>query len=122
MSEEYLTIEELSARLKIKPKTIKNKMASGIFRKGTDLFSPARIRPAFQVVRRGRMAGTIARRQRLRCQIPQSGGAKVGLDDFVMGGGNVSDLEVFSLSHSIFRRLSFWHSEWKFKRALREAA
>jgi hypothetical protein len=54
--------------------------------------------------------------------IPQSGAVKVGLDDFIVSGGKVSALEVFSLSHSIFRRLSFWHSEWKFKRALREAA
>jgi hypothetical protein len=39
-TEEYLTIEELSARLKIKPKTVKNKMASGILRKGVHYFSP----------------------------------------------------------------------------------
>jgi hypothetical protein len=48
MSEEYLTIEELSARLKIKPKTIKNKMASGIFRKGTHFFSPPGLGPRFK--------------------------------------------------------------------------
>src|SRR5713226_9333066 len=29
-SEEYLTIDELAARLKVSPKTIRNKMASGI--------------------------------------------------------------------------------------------
>ena len=34
MIEEYLTLEEVSARLKLKPKTIKNKMAAGIFQKG----------------------------------------------------------------------------------------
>jgi hypothetical protein len=48
MSEEYLTIEELSARLKIKPKTVKNKMASGIFRKGTHFFSPPGLGPRFK--------------------------------------------------------------------------
>jgi len=48
MSEEYLTIEELSARLKIKPKTIKNKMAAGIFRKGIHYFSPAGLGPRFK--------------------------------------------------------------------------
>ena len=48
MSDEYLTIEELSARLKIKPKTIKNKMASGIFRKGTHFFSPPGLGPRFK--------------------------------------------------------------------------
>ena len=46
--EEYLTIEELSARLKIKPKTIKNKMASGIFRRGTHYFSPVGLGPRFK--------------------------------------------------------------------------
>jgi len=34
VSEEYLTIEEVASRLKLKPKTIKNKMAAGIFKKG----------------------------------------------------------------------------------------
>jgi hypothetical protein len=48
MSEEYLTIEELSARLKIKPKTVKNKMASGIFRKGVHYFSPPGLGPRFK--------------------------------------------------------------------------
>ena len=48
MTEEYLTIEELSARLKIKPKTIKNKMAAGIFMKGRHYFSPSGIRPRFK--------------------------------------------------------------------------
>jgi hypothetical protein len=46
--EEYLTIEELSARLKIKPKTIKNKMASGIFRRGEHYFAPKGLRPRFK--------------------------------------------------------------------------
>jgi len=40
MNEEYLTIVELSARLKIKPKTIKNKMATGVFHKSVHFFSP----------------------------------------------------------------------------------
>ncbi len=46
--EEYLTITELSARLKIKPKTIKNKMAAGIFRKGIHYFSPVGLGPRFR--------------------------------------------------------------------------
>ena len=46
--EEYLTITELSARLKIKPKTIKNKMAAGIFRKGVHYFSPVGLGPRFK--------------------------------------------------------------------------
>ncbi len=47
-SEEYLTIDELAARLKLSPKTIKNKMASGIFRKGVHYFSPKGLRPRFK--------------------------------------------------------------------------
>ena len=48
MTEEYLTIEELSARLKLKPKTVKNKMASGIFRRGVHYFSPVGLGPRFK--------------------------------------------------------------------------
>jgi hypothetical protein len=48
LAEEYLTINELAARLKIKPKTIKNKMASGIFKKGIHYFSPRGLRPRFK--------------------------------------------------------------------------
>jgi hypothetical protein len=48
MTEEYLTIEELSARLKLKPKTVKNKMASGIFRRGVHYFSPQGLGPRFK--------------------------------------------------------------------------
>jgi hypothetical protein len=45
---EYLTIAEVAARLKIKPKTIKNKMAAGIFRKGVHFFSPPGLGPRFK--------------------------------------------------------------------------
>lgn len=48
MSEEYLTIGELSGRLKVKPKTIKNKMANGTFRKGVHYFSPRGLGPRFK--------------------------------------------------------------------------
>ena len=48
MSEEYLTILELAARLKLSPKTIKNKMASGVFRRGVHYFSPRGIGPRFK--------------------------------------------------------------------------
>ena len=48
MIEEYLTIAELAARLKLKPKTIKNKMAAGIFRRGVHYLSPPGIRPRFK--------------------------------------------------------------------------
>jgi hypothetical protein len=46
--EEYLTTAELAARLKVKPKTIKNKMAAGIFRKGVHYFSPVGLGPRFK--------------------------------------------------------------------------
>ena len=37
-AEEYLTIAELAARLKVKPKTIRNKMAAGLFTEGVHYF------------------------------------------------------------------------------------
>ncbi len=48
MNEEYLTISELSSRLKVKPKTIKNKMANGTFTRGVHYFSPRGLRPRFK--------------------------------------------------------------------------
>ena len=38
--EEYLTIKEVAARLKLKPKTVQNKMAAGIFKEGIHYFRP----------------------------------------------------------------------------------
>jgi Domain of unknown function (DUF3854) len=55
-------------------------------------------------------------------QIPQISAAKVGLDDFLVAGGKISELEVFSLSHRIFKGCAFWHSRWKFQKTLRAAA
>jgi hypothetical protein len=48
VTEEYLTIAEVASRLKLKPKTLKNKMAVGIFRKGVHYFSPPGISPRFK--------------------------------------------------------------------------
>jgi hypothetical protein len=48
MSEEYLTIAEVAARLKVKPKTVKNKMASGIFQRNVHYFSPQGLGPRFK--------------------------------------------------------------------------
>ena len=45
---EYLTVKELAARLKLSPKTVKNKMAAGIFRKGVHYFSPPGLGPRFK--------------------------------------------------------------------------
>jgi excisionase family DNA binding protein len=38
--DEYLTIEEVAQRLKVKKKTIQNKMAAGIFQEGVHYFRP----------------------------------------------------------------------------------
>jgi hypothetical protein len=38
--EEYLTISEVAARLKVTPKTVRNKMASGVFCKGVHYIRP----------------------------------------------------------------------------------
>ncbi len=46
--EEYLTIQALGKRLTLEPKTIKNKMANGTFRKGVHFFSPKGIGPRFK--------------------------------------------------------------------------
>ena len=48
MPEEYLTIAEAAARLKVAPKTLRNKMASGVFRKGVHYFSPPGMGPRFK--------------------------------------------------------------------------
>lgn len=48
VAEEYLTIEQLAARLSVKPKTIRNKMANGIFRKGEHFYSPQGLGPRFK--------------------------------------------------------------------------
>ncbi|MFQ5851662.1 MAG: hypothetical protein ACE5JU_13895 [Candidatus Binatia bacterium] len=46
-TEEYLTIDEEAARLKLSPKTVRNKMTSGIFRRGVHYFGPKGLRPRF---------------------------------------------------------------------------
>ena len=48
IAEEYLTIKEVAARLKVSPKTIQNKMAAGVFKKGIHYFSPEGSRPLFK--------------------------------------------------------------------------
>jgi putative DNA primase/helicase len=54
-------------------------------------------------------------------QLPQPGAAKIGLDDFLVAGGRVSELEVFSLSHRRFKGMEYWHGQWKFQKALKAA-
>jgi hypothetical protein len=57
----------------------------------------------------------------LIAQIPQPATLKAGLDDFLVAGGNVDKLEVFSLGHSIFKNSKYWHGQWKFRNALKAA-
>ena len=45
MAEQYLTIAEVAERLKLSPKTVKNKMATGAFGQGVHYFRP----PGMQV-------------------------------------------------------------------------
>ena len=52
-------------------------------------------------------------------QIPDDGTIKVGLDDFLVLGGRISALEIFALSHRIFKGCSYWHGQWKFKKTIR---
>jgi len=47
-TEEYLSINELASRLKLKPKTVKNKMSNGTFAKGVHYVSPKGLRPRFK--------------------------------------------------------------------------
>lgn len=54
----------------------------------------------------------------LVAQIPQCGGEKVGLDDYLVAGGAIGALEVFSLGHRIFKSIEYWHGRWKMKAAL----
>jgi hypothetical protein len=46
--EEYLTIAELAARLKLSKKSIRNKMSSGDFRLGVHYFRPKGMAPRFK--------------------------------------------------------------------------
>ncbi len=46
--EEYITIAELGARLTLEEKTVRNKMASGVFIKGVHYFSPNGMGPRFK--------------------------------------------------------------------------
>ena len=51
-------------------------------------------------------------------QIPQRGDGKAGLDDYLVAGGKVGALEVFSLGHRAFKSCEYWHGQWKFKKAI----
>ena len=46
--DEYLTIAEVAARLKLSAKTVRNKIAAGVFREGVHFFRPAGLGPRFK--------------------------------------------------------------------------
>lgn len=46
--EEYLTIEAVAERLSVSPKTVKNKMAKGVFKLGVHYFRPPGLSPRFK--------------------------------------------------------------------------
>lgn len=48
MTIEYLTVSELAERLKLSPKSVRNKMASGAFRQGVHYFRPPGMAPRFK--------------------------------------------------------------------------
>jgi len=48
MSEEYLTISQVAKRLSHSPKTVRNKMAAGVFQKGVHYFKPQAMSPRFK--------------------------------------------------------------------------
>jgi hypothetical protein len=51
-------------------------------------------------------------------EIPQPRSKKVGLDDYLVAGGRVEDLETFTLGGQAFRSVSFWYGQWKLKTQL----
>jgi uncharacterized protein DUF3854 len=55
-------------------------------------------------------------------QIPEGDSNKVGLDDFLLAGGEVGALDLFRLDHQKFKGLNYWHREWKFKKAVSSLA
>ena len=57
----------------------------------------------------------------LVARIEQPGDMKIGLDDFLLAGGNVADLDVFNLHHQIFKGAAYWHGGWKLTRAMEAA-
>jgi hypothetical protein len=46
--DEYLNINEAAAFIRLKPKTLRNKMAAGVFRLGVHYFSPPGLGPRFK--------------------------------------------------------------------------
>jgi putative DNA primase/helicase len=48
-------------------------------------------------------------------QIPQPAQQKIGLDDYLVSGGQVEDLEMVVLGGQRFKSALFWYGQWKLK-------
>jgi hypothetical protein len=48
MSEQYLTIAEVAAQLKVSPKRVRNLMCAGVFKQGIHFFRPAGLGARFK--------------------------------------------------------------------------
>lgn len=85
----------------------------------SDVFNrPDLLRAIYALGRELRDQGAIVR----VAQIPQTTESKIGLDDFLVAGGNVEDLETFTLNQRVFKRASAWYGGWKLQKALKAAA
>lgn len=51
-------------------------------------------------------------------RIPQDGETKVGFDDYLVAGGRVDDLDLFTLDQRIFQGARAWHGRWKVRGAV----
>jgi excisionase family DNA binding protein len=77
--EEYLTITEIAGRLKVTPKTIRNKIASGVFSEGVHYFRPAGLGTRFKW---SAVVAWIEERQNPRTEedsIPMARGYRLGV-------------------------------------------
>ena len=54
-------------------------------------------------------------------QIPH-GNAKTGLDDYLLSGGDVEELETLTLGQRAFRPCQFWYGKWKTRKAVAAAS
>jgi len=81
LPDEYLTITEVAARLKLKKKTVQNKMGSGVFREGVHYFSPEGMRPRFKwdAVVAWMEQGKVRASQAEEDGIPMARGYKLGI-------------------------------------------
>lgn len=54
-------------------------------------------------------------------RIPQDGPGKVGLDDFLVHGGEVENLDTYGLDSRVFQAVRWWFGRWKLKHFMEAA-